>query len=55
MANYNFATITADEALNFKATDTLTFAPGVKCNGNVLIEDHAYIGTGAVLKQGKPG
>ncbi|MGO4808527.1 acetyltransferase [Cupriavidus sp. 2MCAB6] len=35
--------------------DYVTFAPGVKCNGNVLIEDHAYIGTGAVLKQGKPG
>jgi len=35
--------------------DYVTFAPGVKCNGNVRIEDHAYIGTGAVLKQGKPG
>lgn len=32
--------------------DFVTFAPGVKCNGSVLIEDHAYIGTGAVLKQG---
>ncbi|WP_284449606.1 acetyltransferase [Pseudoxanthomonas mexicana] len=32
--------------------DFVTFAPGVKCNGNVVIEDHAYIGTGAVLKQG---
>ncbi|MEN3929497.1 acetyltransferase [Microvirga sp. W0021] len=30
----------------------VTFAPGVKCNGNVIIEDHAYIGTGAVIKQG---
>ena len=35
--------------------DYVTFAPGVKCNGNVVIEDHAYIGTGAILKQGKPG
>ena len=34
--------------------DYVTFAPGVKCNGNVRIEDHAYIGTGAILKQGKP-
>jgi sugar O-acyltransferase (sialic acid O-acetyltransferase NeuD family) len=33
----------------------VTFAPGVKCNGNVRIDDHAYIGTGAVIKQGKPG
>jgi len=35
--------------------DYVTFAPGVKCNGNVVIEDHAYIGTGAILRQGKPG
>lgn len=35
--------------------DFVTFAPGVHCNGNVLVEDHAYIGTGAVLRQGKPG
>jgi sugar O-acyltransferase (sialic acid O-acetyltransferase NeuD family) len=35
--------------------DFVTFAPGVKCNGNVVIEDHAYIGTGAVIKQGMPG
>lgn len=35
--------------------DFVTFAPGVKCNGNVVVEDHAYIGTGAILRQGKPG
>jgi len=35
--------------------DYVTFAPGVKCNGNVVIEDHAYIGTGAIIKQGSPG
>lgn len=35
--------------------DYVTFAPGVRCNGNIIIEDHAYIGTGAVIKQGKPG
>jgi sugar O-acyltransferase (sialic acid O-acetyltransferase NeuD family) len=35
--------------------DFVTFAPGVMCNGNVSVEDHAYIGTGAVIKQGKPG
>lgn len=35
--------------------DFVTFAPGVMCNGNVHIEDHAYIGAGAVIKQGKPG
>ncbi len=35
--------------------DFVTFAPGVMCNGNVIIEDHAYIATGAIIKQGKPG
>jgi len=35
--------------------DYVTFAPGVKCNGNIHIEDHAYIGTGAVIKQGTSG
>lgn len=34
--------------------DYVTFAPGVRCNGNIHIEDHAYIGTGAVIKQGMP-
>jgi sugar O-acyltransferase (sialic acid O-acetyltransferase NeuD family) len=32
--------------------DYVTFAPGVKCNGNIHIHDHAYIGAGAVIKQG---
>ncbi|TAH66942.1 MAG: acetyltransferase [Rhodopseudomonas palustris] len=35
--------------------DFVTFAPGVQCNGNVAIGDRAYIGAGAVLRQGKPG
>jgi acetyltransferase-like isoleucine patch superfamily enzyme len=35
--------------------DFVTFAPAVKCNGNVHIGDHAYIGAGAVIRQGKPG
>lgn len=35
--------------------DFVTFAPGVKCNGNVHIEDYAYLGTGAVIKQGRAG
>jgi sugar O-acyltransferase (sialic acid O-acetyltransferase NeuD family) len=32
--------------------DFVTFAPGVHCNGNVHIHDHAYVGTGAVIRQG---
>jgi len=35
--------------------DYVTFAPSVKCNGNVVIEDYAYVGTGAIIKQGRPG
>ncbi len=34
--------------------DYVTFAPSVKCNGNVHIEDEVYIGTGAIIKQGTP-
>jgi len=34
--------------------DYVTFAPAVKCNGNVHIEDHVYIGTGVIIHQGKP-
>lgn len=34
--------------------DYVTFAPGVRCNGNVHIGDHAYVGAGAIIRQGKP-
>lgn len=34
--------------------DFVTFAPNVHCNGNVVIKDHAYIGAGAIIKQGAP-
>jgi len=34
--------------------DFVTFAPGVKCNGNVVVEDYAHIGAGAILRQGSP-
>lgn len=32
--------------------DFVTFAPNVHCNGRVVIEDYAYIGTGAIIRQG---
>ena len=35
--------------------DYVTFAPSVKCNGNVVVEDDVYIGTGAVIREGKGG
>lgn len=34
--------------------DFVTLAPKACVNGNVIIEDDAYIGTGAVIKQGTP-
>jgi sugar O-acyltransferase (sialic acid O-acetyltransferase NeuD family) len=34
--------------------DFVTFAPGVQCNGNVVVEDLAYVGAGAMIKQGTP-
>lgn len=33
--------------------NNVTFAPSVKCNGNVIIEDEVYIGTGVIIHQGK--
>lgn len=35
--------------------DYVTLAPGAKINGNVVLDDHSYVGTGAVVKQGKLG
>ncbi len=34
--------------------DFVTLAPGARVNGNVRIDDHAYIGSEAVIKQGTP-
>ncbi|WP_235682177.1 acetyltransferase [Sphingobium yanoikuyae] len=31
--------------------DYVTFAPGVRCNGNIRIGDRAYIGSGAIIRQ----
>ena len=35
--------------------DFVTFAPAVRCNGSVVIGDHAYLGTGCILRQGESG
>ena len=34
--------------------DFVTLAPRASVNGNVVLEDDVYVGTGAVLKQGTP-
>lgn len=38
-----------------KIGDFVTLAPGAKVNGEVVVEDYAYIGTGALIRQGRPG
>ncbi|MCW0235402.1 MAG: acetyltransferase [Ferrovibrio sp.] len=35
--------------------DYVTFAPRVNCNGKIHIGDYAYIGTGAVIREGASG
>jgi sugar O-acyltransferase (sialic acid O-acetyltransferase NeuD family) len=35
--------------------DYVTLAPGVRLNGNIVIEDHVYIGSGAIIRQGSQG
>jgi sugar O-acyltransferase (sialic acid O-acetyltransferase NeuD family) len=35
--------------------DYVTFGPSVRCNGNVHIGDHAYVGAGAIIRQGELG
>ena len=32
--------------------DFVTFAPGVRCNGRIHIDDYAYIGTNAIIREG---
>jgi len=32
----------------------VTFAPAVRCNGNVVIGDNVHIGSGAIIKNGLP-
>lgn len=34
--------------------DNVTFSPAVKCSGNVVIGNNVFIGTGAIIHQGKP-
>lgn len=55
IGDYFHANVSSRVAHDCVIGDFVTFAPSVQCNGNVLIEDHAYIGTGAILRQGKPG
>ena len=55
IGKYFHANIYSYVAHDCEIGDFVTFAPGVHCNGNIVVEDHAYIGTGAIIKQGQPG
>ncbi|MYN13572.1 acetyltransferase [Pusillimonas sp. TS35] len=35
--------------------DFVTLGPHACCNGGIVVEDHAYIGTGAIIRQSRPG
>lgn len=52
---YFHANIYSYVAHDCQIGDFVTLAPAAKVNGNVHIHDHAYIGTGAIIKQGSPG
>lgn len=32
--------------------DYVTFSPGVRCSGRVVIEDHVFVGAGAIIRDG---
>jgi sugar O-acyltransferase (sialic acid O-acetyltransferase NeuD family) len=55
IGNFFHANIYSYVAHDCVIGDYVTFAPSVRCNGRVHIHDHAYIGTGAVIKEGSPG
>jgi sugar O-acyltransferase (sialic acid O-acetyltransferase NeuD family) len=55
IGRYFHANMYANVAHDCVIGDFVTFAPGARCNGNVHIGDHAYIGSGAVLRDGREG
>ncbi|MDS4053607.1 acetyltransferase [Accumulibacter sp.] len=55
IGRYFHANIYSSVAHDCVLGDFVTLAPSVKVNGNVVVEEHAYIGTGAIIKQGSPG
>lgn len=54
IGRYFHANLHAYVAHDCVVGDFVTFAPKVACNGNVRIGDHAYLGTGAMIRQGRP-
>lgn len=54
IGRYFHANIYASVAHDCEIGDFVTFAPGARCNGNIVIEDDVYVGSGAILRQGTP-
>lgn len=55
IGNFFHANIYSYVAHDCVIGDYVTFAPSVQCNGNVVIENNVYVGTGVIIKQGRPG
>ena len=54
IGNHCLLMVGAHVAHDCRIGDFVTFAPAAHCNGRVVIEDYAYIGSAAVIKQGTP-
>jgi sugar O-acyltransferase (sialic acid O-acetyltransferase NeuD family) len=52
IGRYFHANLYSYVAHDCRIGDFVTFAPSVHCNGRVVVEDDAYLGTGAVIRQG---
>lgn len=52
IGNYFHANLYSYVAHDCLIGNYVTFAPAVHCNGNIVIEDYVYIGTGAILRNG---
>jgi len=48
------ANLYASVAHDCRIGDFVTLAPRVSCNGNTIVENHAYLGSGCQLRHGAP-
>lgn len=55
IGNFFHANLYSYIAHDCKIGNYVTFAPGVACNGNVIIEDNVFVGANAVIRPGSVG